>query len=66
MYAVSFCTAINSHVALRCQVLPILCCDMRILARALRQMFPWNGLAYNYFLVVYTFLIYCDILFRRI
>ena len=49
MYAVSFCTAMNAHVHLHCQVLPILCCDMRIPAIALRQVFPWNGFAYNVF-----------------
>jgi len=94
MYDVSFYTAMNAHVDLHCQVLPIPCCDMRIPALALRQGFPGNWLAYNvftnitnwiiitgppetrkrqvllhfinYFLVVYTFVIDCDVLIRRI
>ena len=94
MCAVSLCTAMNADVTLRCQELAISCCDNRIQALALRQVFPWNGLAYNvftnitnciiitgaaktrerqvllyfinYFIVVYTFVIDCDILSGRI
>jgi hypothetical protein len=58
MYAVSFCTAMNAHVDLHCQVLPIPCCGKRIPALALRQVFPWNGLAYN----VFTNITNCNII----